>query len=267
MFWEITKKTIKAKRGQWLTFALLGLGFLLLYVATFPAVQKTSADYDKIVSTLPKGVLAAFNITQTNPSLMGYLSSKHFGFLWALMIIMLMSSYASYAIAREIESKTMGLLLSQPISRLKLYCSRLASGIIGLTLFIIFSEIIVWPLAYIFNYQIALGEVFGIAILGFGFGLSILGLGLLFSSLSNESSKSTAYLSTVLLIMYVAYLIANLEPKLKSLEKISIFNYFKPGTVVSGQGIELGSLLILIAIGSISAILGSIIFNKKDLNV
>lgn len=267
MFLELTKKSIRAKRGQWITFALLGLGFLLLYIATFPAVQKTSADYDKIVSTLPKGVLTAFNITQTTPSLMGYLSSKHFGFLWAFMIILLMSSYASYAIAKEVEAKTMGLLLSQPISRFKLYWSRFSAGIFGLILFILASEILVWPLAHIFNYQITLNEVLGIAALGLFFGVAILGLGLLFSSLSSESSKSTAYLSTVLLVMYVAYLIANLEPKLQSLERISVFNYFKPGTVVSGQGIEVSSILILTIIGIVSAVLGSVIFNKRDLNV
>lgn len=267
MFWELTRKTIRAKRGQWVTFALLGLGFLLLYITTFPAVQKTSADYDKIVSTLPKGVLTAFNITQTTPSLMGYLSSKHFGFLWALMIILLMSSYASYAIAKEIETKTMGLLLSQPVSRLKIYWSRFLSGLLGLTVFIVFSEVLVWPLAHAFNYSIALSEVMSIAILGFAFGAAVLGLGMFFSAGSKEGSRSTAYLSTVMLVMYVAYLTANLEPRFKSLEKISIFNYFKPGTIVSGQGVELNSLFILLAIGAASAILGSTIFNKRDLNV
>ncbi len=267
MFWNLSKKTIKARRGQWVTFCLLGLLFLVLYLATFPAVQKSSADYDKIINTLPKGVLSAFNITESVPTLMGYLSSKHFGFLWALMIIILISTYSSFAIAKDIEHKTLGFILSRPVSRLKFYLSKLFTGLLGLSLFIVFSELATYPLAHLFNYSVSFNQILNIAILGMFFGFTILGLGLMFSALSSESSKSTGYLSALLLIMYVAYIIASLEPRLEFLQHFSLFYYFKPGDLVSGSGLNLEALLVLFLTGLVGASLGATIFNKRNLDV
>jgi len=267
MIWNLVLKTIKARRGQWVAFCVLGFLFLILYLATFPAVQKSSADYDKIISTLPKGVLSVFNITESVPTLMGYLSSKHFGFLWALMIIILISSYSSFAIAKEVENRTLGFLLSRPISRLQFYLSRFLTGLVGLIIFIVFTELTTYPLAQIFGYSASFIEILNIAILGAFFGFAVLGLGLMFSALSSESSKSTGYLSTILLIMYVAYIIASLEPRLEFLQNLSIFYYFRPGDLVAGSGLSPSSLAILASTGLIGTLIGAFIFNKRDLDV
>ncbi len=260
-------KTIKAKRFQWLAFSVLGFILLLMYLPVFPSLQAQASNYDDIIKTLPKGVLSAFNVTESLPTLMGFLASKHFGFVWALMIVLLVGSFASFSLAKEVENKTLGFLLSQPISRLRLYWVRFFTGLFGLTIFILFSELATWPLAKLFNYSAPFSEVFYVGILGFVFGFAILSLGFLFSACFSEASKSTSFFSAVLLIMYIAHIASSLEPSLNSLRYISIFYYFNPGQVVFDNKLNISAILALLGTGLSSSLLGSIIFNKRDLNV
>jgi ABC-2 type transport system permease protein len=261
----LLKESIKDHRMRWGIFCLIGLGFLILYIATFPAIQKSSADYDKVVSTLPKGVISAFNITTGPQTLMGYLASKHFGFTWPLMLIMLTVSYSSYAIAQGVQDKTLTFLLSLPISRKSLYLTRLIGGAIGVSLFVVFSQIIVIPLAGAFGYTINASDAAQIALLGFVFGLAILGLGLLTSAIANEPRKSTAAISGILLVSYVAYLVASLEANLDGLKYISVFHYFNPGKIVTTGSLEVSSILVLSGVFLMSTLVGMRYFSKKDI--
>lgn len=261
----LLKESIRDHRLRWAVFALIGLGFLVLYIATFPAIQKSSADYDRLVSTLPKGVISAFNITTGPQTLMGYLASKHFGFTWPLMLIMLTISYSSFAIAQGVQDKTITFLLSTPISRKKLYLTRLTAGIVGVVIFVAASQLIVLPLASIFGYSLNIGESLSIAILGFLFGLAILGLGMLSSAIFNDPRKSTAAVSGVLLVSYVLYLVASLEANLEILKYLSIFHYFNPGKVVMPGSLDRLSLLVLSSVFLASSLIGLKYFSKKDI--
>lgn len=261
----LLKESIKDHRLRWATFCLIGLGFLVLYIATFPSIQKSSADYDKLISTLPKGVISAFNITTGPQTLMGYLASKHFGFTWPLMIIMLVVSYSSYAIAQGVQDRTLTFLLSLPISRAKLYKTRLIGGVIGLVIFVCFSQLIIVPLAAIFSYSVSLKDSLLIGSLGLLFGCAVLGLGMLSSAIFNDARRSTAAISGVLLISYVAYLIASLQPSLENLKYLSIFHYFNPGKIVASGQIEPLNILALSAVFVLSSAIGLAYFKQKDI--
>ncbi len=263
--YPLLKESIKDHRLRWLTFCLIGLGFLILYIATFPAIQKSSADYDKLVSTLPKGVISAFNITTGPQTLMGYLASKHFGFTWPLMLIMLTVSYSSYAIAQGVQDKTLTFLLSLPISRKNIYLTRLVGGIFGVLLFVVFSQLLVIPLAGIFGYDLKVSEALLIGLLGLTFGLSVLGIGLLASAITNDPRKSTAAISGVLLISYVLYLIASLEANLDKLKYLSVFHYFNPGKVILTGRLDSADILVLLGVFILSSLIGVRYFSKKDI--
>ncbi|HRV75865.1 MAG: ABC transporter permease subunit [Candidatus Nomurabacteria bacterium] len=264
---QLLKESIKDHRVRWATFCLIGFGFLVLYIATFPAIQKSSADYDKLISTLPKGVISAFNITTGPQTLIGYLASKHFGFTWPLMLIMLAVSYSSYAIAQGVQDKTITHLLAMPISRKELYLTRLVSGTIGIIFFVIISQVLVIPLAALFKYNLSNSDAVMIAILGLLFGLAVLGLGMLSSAIANDARKSTAAISGVLLISYVLYLIASLETNLDKLKYFSVFHYFNPGRVVTTGSLESSSLLFLLGTFIISTLIGLFYFRKKDIPI
>ncbi len=267
IFTKLVSQAVKSKRVLWATYSAIGLGFLFLYVSVFPSIQSQSVDYNKIFASLPKGLILALNITNETPTLMGYLSSKHFGLIWLFMIVLVVISYGSFVIAKEIETRTMGFLLSQPINRIKLYFARFGAGAIGLAVFVVFSEIVVWPMAKIFNYSIDGTGVLLVGVAGFLFGLSVLGLSFMISALSSSAARVSAWSGLVMLAMYAIYITSSLVSSLDNLKYLSLFHYIAPGDIVTNNSISLSSIVVFIVFSAITAIIGAVIFQKRQIQV
>jgi ABC-type transport system involved in multi-copper enzyme maturation permease subunit len=260
-------QALKAKRMLWIVYSTIGLGFILLYVAIFPSIQGQSAEYDKIFASLPKGLVLALNISNVEPTLMGYLSSKHFGFIWLLLIVLLAITYSGFAIAKEIENKTMGFLLSQPIKRTSLYLSRLTAGIVGLIVFISISEVVVWPLAKIGHYSIDVKGVLLLGVAGLLFGISVLSLGFMFSALSSTSAKVSALCGGVLLIMYGLFITSSLVASVAPLKYFSLFHYISPGEIIQNDSLTLSSIIVFLVGSCIATTIGLVAFKKRQILV
>lgn len=267
IFYKLIKQALKAKRTLWVTYSAIGLGFLMLYVAVWPSIQSQSADYSKIFSSLPKGLILALNISNETPTLMGYLSSKHFGLIWLFMIAMLVVAYGSFVIAKEVETRTMGFLLSQPINRLKLYWARFGAGAIILARFVVLSEIVVWPIAKIYNYSIGGTGVLLVGVAGFLFGLSILGLSFMISAMSSSAGRVSAWSGAVLLAMYAIYIVSSLVDSLDKLKYLSLFHYIAPGDIVTNNSIALSSIIVFVVFSVVTATIGAVIFQKRQVQV
>jgi len=267
IFFTLVSQAIKAKRVQWLIYSAIGIGLILLYMSVFPSIQSQAHLYDSLYASLPKGLIAAFNISNVAPTLMGFLSSKHFGLVWLMMIILLSISYSSFAIGKEIETKTMGFLLAQPIRRTQLYFARLSAGIIGLTIFVVVSELIVWPLAKVYGYAADAQSVILVGIAGFLFGLSVLCLGLMFSAMSNTSGRVSAYTGGILALMYALFLTSTLNVDLDGLKYVSLFHYFAPGDIVTTSTISITSVIIFSTFSIITTVVGALVFRKRQIQV
>jgi ABC-2 type transport system permease protein len=267
IFYNLVKQALKAKRTLWATYSAMGLGFLLLYISVFPSIQDQSASYKQIFATLPKGLMLAFNITDAVPTLMGYLSSKHFGLVWLLMIILLVISYGSFVIAKEVETRTMGFLLSQPINRVKLYLARFSAGTIGLAVFIVVSEVVAWPLAKAFSYSIDLKGVLLVGLAGFLFGLSVLGLSFMISAMSSSAARVSAWSGVIVLAMYAIFIASSLVAELDNLKYLSLFHYFSPGDIVTNNSISLSSIIVFVLFAFVTATIGAVIFQKRQIQI
>lgn len=266
-FWILLTQAIKARRMQWLIYSALGFGFLLLYVSVYPSIQEQAASYNDIFKTLPKGLTTAFNITNDEPTLMGYLSSKHFGLAWLLLVIFFAVSHGSYSISKEIESKTMGFLLSRPISRSTLYLSRLTAGIIGLVVLVFMTAIVVWPMARVAHYEISGVDVLLVGLSGLLFGVAVLCMAMMFSAWSSAGGRVSALVAGVLLTMYVLFIVASLAPSLESLRYVSIFHYFSPGEIVKTGTIPYSSILMFMGMSVCSALIGLFVFKRREIQV
>lgn len=266
-FMTLFLQAIKAKRTQWFVYCAIGFGFLLLYLPIFPSIQSQAANYNKIFSTLPKGLMTALNITNDQPTLMGYLSSKHFGLVWLLLMILFAVAYGSYAIAKEVESKTMGFLLSQPIGRGTLYVSRLAAGVVGLIIFVITTELVVWPMAALAHYEIDGLQAILVGVGGFLFGLAVLCIAMMFSACVSSAGRASALSAGVLLISYALFIVASLSPDLDALKYFSLFHYFAPGDIVKNVRLGWESVVVFGGVSIVTATIGLIAFKKREIQV
>lgn len=266
--WAIIKKELSQRRWALFGYGLAALSFLLLYILIYPSFQSETAKFNELLEAYPKALLQAFNIDQLQlTTFEGYISAEHFSFVWPLMAIFLSMSLAGVAFAGEVEKGTMAFLLSQPISRARVFIAKYVSAFLALLSFVVISIVTIIPLAGIQSIAVNSGNIVRTAILSLLFAWAIYALAAMVSSTTSERSKSYFVVGGLLLLMYVANVVSGLVNNLDWLKFVSYFHYFQPAKILSGGAIELSSIAIFSLTIIMSFCVGLVIFLRRDMSV
>jgi ABC-2 type transport system permease protein len=264
---ELIKISIRQRRTALLAYSLGGLAMIWLYVSIFPSMQAQIGDYTKLIESMPKGLMKAFGAATVTGNFEGLIGTKLFGFIWPLIMLFMTVSFSCSAIAGEIEKTTMGLWLSSPISRLKIYWSKYFAVLIGLAIFIVLTVLAVLPMAGLYNIDVSSKHIFLLSIVGGLFALAIIGVTFLASSLFSEKSRVYATLGGGLVIMYAINLLAALSDKFVDLKYLSFFYYYNSDALLSGGSINRASLLVFGLTALIGTAAGAIVFKRRDISI
>lgn len=264
IFWRV----IKDKKISIISYCLASMLFLWMYVAIYPSI---AAFYEKMrgyLESFPQGVMKAFGIeVQAMGTFEGFLSAEQFGFVWPFMLIALLITLAGTGIAGEIEKGTMELLLSQPVSRLKIFFSKYLTALFVLLIFILASVVLVFPLARIYDISYHSEKFFKLGILGFIFGLAIFGLATLFSVIFSESGKAIFLPAGILIVMYVINIVSRLKESLDNLKYFSFFYYFNPTNALVHNKIDNLAWPVFLGSFVLTTILAALWFKKRDIAI
>lgn len=261
-------RTLRNRIVSSIVYILSGVGFLELYVALYPALSKQIQAYDQLAKAFPEALMKAFGMEELIfNSFEGYISTEHFSLVWPLLVIFMMIGFAASTLAGEVEQRTLGLTLSQPISRTRIYFTKYMAGVVMLLAFTVASIIAVVPLAALHDVSIQVGHFWTMTLLGFCFGLSMLSLGFALSAVFSERSHVSMAAGGLLVVMYVLRIVAGLKDSWKNIEYASVFHYLSASkALLHGQ---LAGLDIAVLLGSsvILTILGWVVFARRDIAV
>ncbi|KKT44230.1 MAG: hypothetical protein UW34_C0014G0002 [Parcubacteria group bacterium GW2011_GWA2_44_15] len=260
----IALRALKDKKIFLLSFVLGGIGMAWMYAALFPTIAKLSEPYNKILETFPKSLLQAFGFEGAFTGFESYMSAEHFGFVWPIMLIFLIASFAGASISREIEKGTMEILLSLPVSRVKIFFGKYLSGIAALCVFVTFSVLAIIPLAEAYNINYVVSHFFTMSLLGFLFGWAIFGLSVLFSAIFSDKSKVYMATGGIMIGMYVIRIVSILSDKLDKLKYFSFFHYYNAPDALSKNSIAPETFIVFISVAVITTILAAVWFSKRD---
>lgn len=266
--WTIIKKELYQRRWALFGYSLAALSFLLLYILIYPSFQSETAKFNELLEAYPKALLQAFNIDQLQlTTFEGYISAEHFSFVWPLMAIFLSMSLAGVAFAGEVEKGTMAFLLSQPISRARIFIAKYLSAVLAILSFVVLSVIAIIPLASIQDISVNSGNIYRTALLSLLFAWAIYALSAMISGATSERSKSYFVVGGLLLIMYVANVVSGLVNGLDWLKFVSFFHYYQPAKILAGGAIQLSSVLIFSITIIASFAIGIVLFLRRDMSV
>ncbi len=264
-FFLTTLKELRLKRLTIISYTFAAFAFLLMYAAVYPAVQDQSAKFTELFSSYPKEFLEAFSISQIRmDTYENYLAMEHFSIIWPLMVALLTVTLSGFAIAGEIEKRTMSIMLSLPMSRLNIFFAKYTAGIIALLIFSFISIMAAVPLAWIFDFGINSSTFWATLLISLAFGWALLGLGFCISSFFSEKGQAYLILGGTLLLMYVINVISQLVNSIDWLKYFSIFNYYKPTDIMTGASLDVWSTLVLCAVAIISTLFGALWFKRRD---
>lgn len=264
--WPSFWRTLKDRRILLLIYTFSSVALLWMYIALFPSFSKQSASMEELIKSYPESFLKAFNFDiKSFTTLEGFLATEQFSFVWPMLLMFMTIGYSGYALAGEIEKGTIELLLSQPISRIKLFLGRYLAGILILLVFVVFSIFAAWPLSAVYNISFKAENFVLLVSLGLMFGLSVLSIGFFVSSFVSDKGKAFFIPGVILILMYVLNIVSSLKEELGDLKYFSFFYYFNPTKALVGGEIDSWSYLVFLGSGFVLTLAGLIIFARRDI--
>ncbi|HEY1645463.1 MAG TPA: ABC transporter permease subunit, partial [Candidatus Saccharimonadales bacterium] len=231
----------------------------------YPSLKAQNASYNRIIKSISPSVLKAFGASGSSVnSLTNFLATKLYGFSWPLIIIFLSVTLAVSTIVGEIEKTTLGIWLSAPVSRLSIYWSKFAAGVIWIVISVAITIMAVIPLAAAYHSSLDRSGVLYLGLVGGLFALSVFALSMLISTLCSKASRAYVPIGIILIAMFTLNVVAALNSHLEKLQYVSYFYYFNATSLLNNAQINHASLYVFVGTIVIAGLLGSYVFKKRD---
>ncbi len=260
------KRVLKDRRRLLLIYSLSNIAMLWMYIGLFPSFSKQAASLEELIKSYPESLLKAFNfdIASFN-TIEGFLSTEQFSFVWPLILMFMVIGFSGYAIAGEIEKGTIEILLSQPITRAKLFLARYFAGFFMLIIFVILSVYPIIPLCRIYDIAYDVQSINLMAIISLFFSWAIYSISMMFSSMFSDRGKVFFLSGMLFVIMYVLNIVASIKESLSDLKYGSFFYYFNSTKALVHSEIDNLSLFVFIGVAIVFTIVAFFWFKKRDI--
>lgn len=266
LFW----RGVKDRRTSLLIYMVASIGFLEMYIALFPTLQKQAGQLSKLMDTYPESFFQAFNIDKaslTFENVGSYLGMEQFNFIWPIMMIMIAIGFANYAFVNEVERGTIEVILSQPISRTKIFITRYMSGLMNLVIFSFISVFAILPLAFMHGISVEMKELWVMFALASIFSWAIYSIAIFGSTLFSEKGRASFLTGGVLVLMYVVNIVGGLKENLHDLKFLSFFYYYNSTTALDKAQFVPWSIVVFVGVALVFSVSSLLIFNKRDIAV
>jgi ABC-2 type transport system permease protein len=267
---KIIWRTLKDKKLSLFIYSASMIAFTEIYVALFPTFSSKQAEFDKILQLYPDQMFKALGMDKASFTLTkieSFLATEQYSLTWPIIIIVMAISFGGSVLAGEIEKGTIETLLSQPISRIKLFFSRYLAGLIYLVTFTLISVYAIVPLAAIHNVSYRIENFNKIAILAVFFAVAVFGLSMLASSFFSEKGNANFAVGGTLITMYVLNLVSSFKDNLKDLKYFSFFHYYDYSAALTKNTLDQKAIWVFLGVAIIATLLGAYWFNRRDIAV
>jgi len=259
---RITIQTIKDYWKPTLILTLLFSGMAALYAGMFPAFEEMMVEMGESGALDPFAFIPGY---EDMASYVGFLNIEMYQIFWVLILGIIIGFLAAASIAKEIESKTIDILMSNPVSRKQIIIEKFL-GLLPMVLIINFVAMIT-----IMAITLAIGEELNFwyltltHIISLPYFFSIVAIGLFISTLFDEKMKASVVMMAVVVAMFIFDSIAEMIPDYEALGLISLKHYFQPYNALKLGEINLSANLVLIIVTVIALIAAIFYFDWKDI--
>ncbi len=240
-------------------------GFMILYMAFYSAMAKDSAVFELVLSSIPKEMLQALGLSDvvSLASLSGYFALT-FSML-QLAIAIQSSIYGVSILSEEERELTADFLLSKPVSRSKIYLSKLLAALTSLLITATFVALSAFFALMMFGdgTNFSIYNVFILVLTIPIFQLVFLSVGMFISLLMKKVRSVLSIAMGLSIGLYVVNSVRNIVDS-DILGLLSPFYYFDSEYILTSRTYNLGLFTLATSI-IVFCLLGSfILYNKRD---
>ncbi len=259
IFWQQLKKNGIMILGWGLGLGILGFYLFDIYETIFVA----NANVADFIDAFPKELMAFFGqqgglITPTS-----FLNLEFFSYMPLILGIMVVSISSSLIAKRE-EDGTLELVIAQPISRSKVFWSKLLALLVSLVLILGLT----WSgfalgMAQGGTFDFSLWEMSRAFLSLFAVLFVFMGLALLLSMILPSSATAGLSAGFLVVAMYFISSLSNIDENLEGINRFSPMKYYQGGEAI--EHFDLNHLLILLAVAIVLIFFSWLAFERRDL--
>ncbi|MET3982989.1 ABC transporter permease subunit [Streptomyces sp. PvR034] len=219
----------------------------------------------------PPSAYRAFSGSSGDVSLASYPGLLGAGLVhpfWIAMQLTAIGSLAAAAVAADVESGTIELLMVRPVSRLRLLAERtVALGLAALALnaaatLTVAAGVVLSP---DIHQQVSLGGVFAAGVMGCGFALCMTGPALAVSAWGRRRAQVVGATIAIGAVGFALNFIALAWSKAAPLRFISPFHYYTPGDALAQGHVLWPQLGVLAGVGVLGLFAAHTLLMRRDL--
>lgn len=265
---QIFLRAIKDRKVSLLIYCIAGIAVLWMYVGLYPSIQEQAEEIAKLFESYPEGLRAVFGIENFEmDTLEKFLALEQLGLIWGIMAIFMVSSIAGGSISGEIDKGTIEILLSKPISRIRIFLARYAAGIVSLVIFAFFSIFAIFPLAMLHSVKLSEISYVYLFIISVMFAFTVFSMAMMFSALFSERGRTYMLVGMILGAMYLLNVASALVERLELLRYLSFFYHFDHGKALVAGELNVSALAVFAILSILFTLIGVAWFNKRDIAV
>ncbi|MCA9765516.1 MAG: ABC transporter permease subunit [Carnobacterium sp.] len=264
---NIFKQEFDMKKKSIIIWSISLMAFMIFYMAFFPTLTQDSASVDSVMNSFPEEMLQALGVREglSLTSLKGFFSLT---FTMMQLAIAIQSANYGFSILSEEERElTADFLMSKPVSRTKIYISKLLAALLSLLITSIFIGIATFIALRLFNagenYEISsvIKLILTLPIFQLLFLTVAMFISLLFKKIQSVLSLSMGLAIGLYVVESVREIVDN-----NILGYVTPFYYFEPGTILLDGTYDLKFIFIAIGIIIVSIASSYLLYNKRDIH-
>jgi ABC-2 type transport system permease protein len=264
------KIAIHSFKNSWKGILLLILaliGLTAMVIAIYPTI-KESTGLQEYMHSLPEPFISVFGRSGLDITMLeGYLNMELYQWGWVLLLGVYFAFISSSLISKEIENKTIDMLLSNPVSRGRILLEKFLGLVPSIVFINITTPLVILGCATYINETISMEYLFYTHFASIPYLLAACALGLLFSVIFDEARKANILAMGTVFAMYIIEALSLLSEKYSAIGKISLAHYYDPGKILIQHDVDIMGTVILLAVTAVLLAAAVIYFQKRDIAV
>jgi ABC-2 type transport system permease protein len=263
---NVMLRTVRDARRGLLGYSV-GLVLLILMMGlVWPTIASQGDEFQKLLESYPPAMQAFVGDMAEFTTPAGYLRGELYSAMLPLIILLFAIGRSADALAGEEERGALDTLLAHPVSRRRAYMEKAAGVATGITLIALVIALSVIGIDFIFSMGLRVAGIFGASLMLALLAFAAQGVTFALAGWRGRKGFVIALASVFAVSSWLLSSLGRLVDQLEPARVLSVFAHYGDANPLS-EGLDWGSALVLLVVASGSLILGSWLFERRDVGV
>jgi ABC-2 type transport system permease protein len=256
---------VRRARALVLWLAIITVAYGATIAIFWPMMRDNTALLDEYMKLMPEGFLAAFGMAGSLSDPGVFFNTYLGSWLWPILAVVAAVVLAARPVAADLERGFLELPLSTALSRMRYLGVAIASQALALGVLSFVAVIGFYVAATVVEAPYELGRMLIVAVLAWAFACAAAGVTSFVAVVTLSRSVTAAIVVAVVLAMYLINVVAQMQPDLADLGRLSALYYFQPTPIIDEGRLPVAEVGLYALVAIVSWVASLLAFRRRDL--